>query len=129
MGCSICFALIPIFFPLGWMQGLHAAAGLGDAPTQPIFEYLARSTSAMYFAHGCVVLLASTDVRRFFPLIQLIAVLNIFAGAVMLGTDFSASMPRLWTWIEGPPIIAGGFILLWISRGLAREIRSETSSV
>ncbi|MFN3193351.1 MAG: hypothetical protein ACE361_22760 [Aureliella sp.] len=128
MGWSICLAFLPIFFPLSWMHVLHRTAGLGEAPSQPIFEYLARSTSAMYFAHGCVVLLASTDVRRYLPLIRLIAVLNIFAGAVMFGTDFSASMPLLWTLIEGPPIITGGLILLWLTRGLKKEMAGETAS-
>lgn len=115
MGVSLCCACFPIFFPMSWMVGLHGWLGLGEAPSEaPIFEYLARSTSVMYFAHGLVALICSTDVRRYLPIICVISAFNIFAGIVLFGTDLSAGMPSYWTWLEGPPICAGGIVLGWL---------------
>jgi hypothetical protein len=125
IGGSVCIAFIPIFFPLSWMEWLHSKASLGPLPTEPIFEYLARSTSAMYFAHGCVVLLASFDIRRYLPLVWLIGFLNLFCGAVLLGTDLLAPMPTLWTLFEGPPIMCGGVLLLWLTSQASRELQLE----
>lgn len=102
------------------MSAIHAWLGLGSIPEQPIFEYLARSVSAMYFAHGCIVLVASTDVRRFLPLIYVISGLNVFLGSVLLFTDFIAPMPLFWTLMEGPPIITVGLLLFWLAGGVSR---------
>ncbi|MEC8555385.1 MAG: hypothetical protein VXZ82_10315 [Planctomycetota bacterium] len=115
MGVSLCCAFFPIFFPMSWMVGIHRWLGLGEAPTDaPIFEYLARSNSAMYFAHGLVAVACSMDVRRFLPIAYTIAALNIFAWIVLFCTDLSAGMPSYWTWLEGPPICAGGIVLGWL---------------
>ncbi len=121
IGATICLAFFPIFFPLSWMSALHSWLGLGDIPEQPIFEYLARSTSAMYFAHGCVILVASRNVEQFVELVLCIAALNLFIGGVLLITDCVAPMPAYWTWLEGPPIMAGGMLLMW----LAYRVRSN----
>lgn len=102
------------------MESLHEWLGLGEIPEQPIFEYLARSTSGMYFAHGVLVLAASTDVRRFLPLIWAISGLNVFLGATLLVTDLLAPMPWYWTIFEGPPIVAMGAILLILTSKVSR---------
>ena len=112
IGGSVCLAFVPIFFPLGLMASIHALLGLGEIPDQPIFEYLARSLSAMYFAHGCLVLVISTDVPRYLPLVKLVALLNIFLGVLLLGIDLLSPMPWFWTLCEGPPIAGIGIILL-----------------
>ncbi len=116
IGGSICLALFPIFFPLSLMATIHERLGLGTIPEQPIFEYLARSLSAMYFAHGLIVLAISTDVRRYQPLVGVIGGINLVLGVVLLMTDLWAPMPSYWTILEGPPIVAVGGCLLWIWR-------------
>lgn len=120
IGGSICLAFFTIFFPLGWMQQIHAGLGLGEIPDQPIFEYLTRSLSSMYFAHGCVVLLASSNVVRFLPLVWLVCGLNLLLGAILLVTDLAAPMPWFWTILEGPPIILVGLLLFWLTRKLQK---------
>lgn len=119
IGASICFSFLPIFFPLAWMEAIHEWLGLDAAPQEPIFEYLARSLSAMYFAHGCVVLALSTDVPRYRPLIKLIALLNTFLGIVLFWIDFQTQMPSYWRWLEGPPIILVGLLLFSLASKLS----------
>lgn len=118
IGASICFSFLPIFFPIAWMNAIHEWLGLGDAPQEPIFEYLARSLSAMYFAHGCLILALSTDVVRYRPLIQLIALLNMFLGVVLFGIDFQTPMPSYWMWLEGPPIVLVAVLLFFLATKL-----------
>ena len=112
MGSLICLSFFAIFLPWSWMDGIHAWAGLGRLPQEPIVEYLARTISAMYCAHGLVVLFVSTNVQRYWPLVGLLGVVNLFLGTVILFTDLTASMPWLWTVIEGPSIVVGGVLLL-----------------
>ena len=119
MGVSLCMAIFPIFFPISWMASIHRRLGLGEIPEQPIFEYLARSLSAMYFAHGCFVIAASSNVVRFKLFLWVIGFLNIFLGTALLFTDLLAPMPLYWTLLEGPLIIAAGALLLWLTFQLA----------
>lgn len=118
IGCSVCMAFVPIFFPLGLMATIHAWLGLGAIPEQPIFEYLTRSLSAMYFAHGCFVLVISTDVCRYLPLVRLTAALNMFLGLLLLVVDLVSPMPWFWTAFEGPPIFAVGLCLYLVVQSL-----------
>ncbi len=114
MGCSICFSLVPLFFPTEWLQHIHDLLGIGKAPQQPIFEYMARSLCAMYFAHGIFVLAVASDVQRYWPFVRVIAVLNMLLSFILFVTDISAELPKLWIAFEGPPILAGALILLWL---------------
>lgn len=126
IGGSTCLAFFPIFFPLSWMEMLHGTLGLGELPRQPIFEYLARSLSAMYCAHGTLVLAISTDVLRYRPLIGLIGCLNICLGLILLGTDLVAPMPWFWTVFEGPPIVLAGAIVVWLWMQIRRVDASNS---
>lgn len=121
IGVSVCFAFFPIFFPLHWMEWIHSAIGLREMPRQPIFEYLTRSLSAMYFAHGCLVMFISSDVARYLPLAKAVAILNIFLGGVLLCVDLRAPMPWYWTACEGPPIVAVGGVLLFCCSRIERS--------
>lgn len=127
IGASVCLAVVPVFFPLSWMNAIHAWLGLGQIPDQPIFEYLARSLSAMYFAHGCLVLLASTNVHRYLPFVWMIGGLNVVLGALLLAVDLRIPMPWFWTWLEGPPILTMGLLVLWASRGINPQPGSDTT--
>jgi hypothetical protein len=112
----ILLSIFPIFFPRSWMETTHQAMGLGIVPDRPIFWYLARSLSLLYFAHGVLVFGLSTDIRRFWPLIKLLGWLNIFLGTILLGIDLEAPMPLWWTLAEGPGIIGGGILILVLTR-------------
>lgn len=116
MGGVVCLALLPVFFPAPWIRFLHGELGMGEVPDQPVFWFLARSLSLVYFAHGVMVLAVASDVRRYWPLVRWLALLNIVLGLLLLGIDLSAPMPWFWTAAEGPGIVAGGVLLLILHR-------------
>jgi hypothetical protein len=116
MGGIVVLAFVPIFFPRGLMAEINQTLGLGPAPEQPIFWFLARSLSLLYFTHGAIVLALSTDVRRFWPLIKLVGWLNLLMGLTLLGIDWCESMPWWWTLGEGPGIMFGAILLLVLIR-------------
>jgi hypothetical protein len=109
-------ALVPVFFPFAWMQAIHRAIGLGELPAQPIVEYMARSLSAFYACYGALMLYLSFDVARHLPVVRLLALLGVVFGAVMIGIDVVAGLPRSWTLAEGPFIIVLGFAILLLAR-------------
>jgi len=55
LGIGSLFALVPVFMPVSWMAGTHRWLGLGEMPTGPIVEYLARSLSAFYALVGALL--------------------------------------------------------------------------
>jgi uncharacterized membrane protein YhaH (DUF805 family) len=118
-------AFVAIFLPRDLMVSVHQSLGLGNAPDQAIFGYLARSLSLLYFAHGTVVLALTTDVRRYWPIIKLMAWLNLLIGLILLGIDWFESMPWWWTLGEGPAIIAGAILLLVLIRMNDRKVTSD----
>ena len=112
-------AIVPVFFPADLMADLHARLGLGEFPRDRLTDYLTRSAAACYALHGAVVLLVSTDVPRYRPLIAPLYGLHlVFAGA-MLGIDLFAGMPVWWTVAEAGTI--GGFAVV----GLAMTRRAR----
>ncbi len=119
IGVSTCLAFFPMFFRWQWMAGIHGWLGLGELPHVPVVEYLARSLSALYFAHGCLVLVVSTDVVRYRPIALVVAGLNVFLGGMFVVIDSWSGLPWWWIAGEGPPILAIGCALLWCLRAAA----------
>ena len=68
----------------------------------------------MYFAHGVLVLTVSTDVTRYWPIVGVLGVFNVFLGSVFTWVDLVAPMPWFWTLAEGPPVVIAGVILIWL---------------
>ena len=108
-------ALIPSMMPLAWMKEIHRQLGMGELPNGPIIGYLTRSLSFMYAMHGAVELFVSLDVRRFLPVVKLIAFLGVLFGIWMTALDVAVGMPRFWVISEGPCITVLGGTLLWLS--------------
>src|SRR5215204_6156231 len=88
LGVICTLALIPLFAPRSWLDVGHRFLGLGEFPSAPIAEYLARSVSALCTFYGGLLLLLASDVRRFIRVIQyqaiailILSALGIFAGA------------------------------------------------
>jgi hypothetical protein len=113
-------ALAACVMPLAWMQDIHRFLGMGQLPDRPIIGYLTRSLSAMYALHGAIVLFVSWDVRRYLPVIKLLAMLAIAFGAGMLWLDVTVGMPLAWTACEGPVLTVLGGVILWLA-GRVRE--------
>lgn len=125
IGVMLTSALFAVVLPTSVMESIHTALQLGTLPRAPLTDYLARSTAALYAIHGGVLLLASTDVRRFEPLIRYCGAVGCCFGASMIVIDAHAGMPLYWTLCEGPPTVAGNAALLWVN---AQARRSATLS-
>jgi hypothetical protein len=111
------FAVPFIFLPVGWMNDIHdRVLGLGPLPQGPIVEYMARSLSIMYGAHGAVVFRLSLDVPRFRPIFPFLGWLHVLVGLAVLGTDLSAGLPWWWVLGEGPGIAVGGLLVVLLAR-------------
>jgi hypothetical protein len=104
-GIITSMAILAVFMPLDWMNDTHRYLGMGEAPKGPIFEYLARTVSFLYFVHGTLCLLLSTDVRRFGPIITYVAVIELIFAGLVFWIDAKAKMPPAWTLTEAPAIV------------------------
>ncbi len=107
-------AFFAIFLPVRWMADTHRWLGLGPFPASPLVDYLTRSASLLYAWHGGFLLLLSTDVRRYRPLILYVGITTAIGGLLLLGIDLHAGMPAYWTLSEGPPVTLIGCILTWL---------------
>jgi hypothetical protein len=117
-GAFTATAFLAMFLPVDWMAAVHRAIGLGELPRAPVVDYLARSVAAFYGFHGVLLLLVSTDVVRYRPLVWYVAVLNVVFGVILLVIDLHAGMPLVWTLFEGPSIIVFGVIVGLLNRSV-----------
>jgi hypothetical protein len=99
--------------PLHAMAAAHRALGMGPLPSQPIVEYLARSTSAFYALLGVLLWALSFDVSRYRPLVRGTGLAFIALGVLLLWTDIGARLPLFWQVAEGPINALFGIILVW----------------
>jgi len=117
-GCVLLLAWLAVFLPTEWMMLSHRWLGLGSFPDAPLTQYLTRSIAALYGVHGGLVLLLSTNVRRFVPVIAYVSIMNVVFGALILGVDWFSGMPWYWTLMEGPPVAAIGVAQLLLLPGV-----------
>jgi hypothetical protein len=116
LGITALFALVAVFMPFSWMAATHRWLGLGEIPTGPIVEYLARSLSGFYALFGAFCLAVATDLERYRPLVRFLGLAIAVMSLVAFGIDFVAGMPWWWTVFEGPPGAAMGALILFLSR-------------
>jgi hypothetical protein len=117
LGGVVTIAAFPaMLLPTDWMDATHRWLGLGELPRAPVVEYLTRSIAALYGFHGVLLLVVSRDPVRHRPIVRYIGVMNIVFGGLMTLIDVHAGLPILWTLLEGPPIIAFGSVVLYLSR-------------
>src|SRR5205823_8453740 len=108
LGVSALFALVAVFMPMSWMLATHRWLGLGEMPTAPVVEYLARSVSAFYALFGALCLVIASDPDRYRPLARFLGVAFAVMGVLFIGVDWAAGMPWWWCVCEGPPGLAVG---------------------
>ena len=113
----------PVFFPTELMARMHADMGLGTFPESRLTEYLTRSAAACYAMHGAVVLLLSTDVRRYRPMIPWIYRIHLGFAATVLGIDLYSRMPAWWTVAEAGTISGVAMVILGVNRWATRQER------
>ena len=122
LGLSGLFALVAVFMPLSWMGAMHRWLGLGEMPTGPVVEYLARSVSIFYTLFGALCLVVASDMERYRPLVRFLGVAFALMSVVLLGVDLVAGMPWWWSASEGPGGVMFGVLLFF----LARPVHSKT---
>ena len=110
------FALVAVFMPVSCMAATHRWLGLGEMPTAPVVEYLARSLSAFYAIMGALCLVLATDLERYRPLVRFLGVALALMSLVLLGVDVSAGMPWWWSASEGPGGVVFGALLFYLAR-------------
>lgn len=111
LGWICLVAVIPLFMPRSWLDAGHRFLGLGEFPTAPIAEYLARSVSALCTFYGGLLLLLARDVRRFVSIIRYqataimgLSTIGIFAGVRAGVPAFFVITDALGCWIFLLPI-------------------------
>jgi hypothetical protein len=111
-----------VFVPYSMMNAIHGdLLGLGTLPSAPVVGYLARSTSAFYGMLGVIFIATSFDVRRYRPLIGLLVGFMAALAVVLLGVDFTESLPAWWRLAEGPFILAISVVMWQLWRGVERR--------
>ena len=118
-------ALIPVLFPYSLMNSIHQWLGLGELPNTSITEYLTRSLSLVYALHGTVCLTLAMDVRKYLPLIQLIAIYHFVFGLIMLAIDLKSGLPWYWIIGEGPMIAAFAVFVFFFCKICRQELDQE----
>ena len=104
-----------MFLPVEWMASTHRWLGLGEFPRVPLVDYLTRSVAALYGFHGVLLLLVSTDPRKYRAIVSYVAIMNVIFGIIMIVVDVHAGMPLPWTLLEGPPIVLFGIVLFGLN--------------
>jgi hypothetical protein len=116
VGVPALFALVAVVMPTSWMAATHRWLGLGEMPTGPVVEYLARSLSAFYALVGALCLVVASDLERYRPLVRFLGVAFALMSVVLLGVDLAAGMPWWWSASEGPGGIVFGVLLVFLAR-------------
>jgi hypothetical protein len=116
IGVSALFALVAVFMPLSWMVATHRWLGMGEIPTPPVVEYLARCVSAFYAFFGALCLMMASDLNRYRPLVRSLGVALAVMGVVCVGVDLAAGMPWWWSAFEGPRGIVVGALMVFLAR-------------
>ena len=121
VGVGALFALAAVFMPLLWMAATHRWLGLGEMPTAPVVEYLARSLSAFYALFGALCLVVAADLERYRPLARFLGWAFALMSLVALGVDLAAGMPWWWSASEGPGGVVFGVLILLPARPRAHR--------
>ena len=116
LGVGSLLALVPVFMPFSWMAATHRWLGLGEMPTGPVVEYLARSLSAFYAIKGALCLVVAADLDRYRPLVRFLGLAFALMSLVLVGVDLAAGMPWWWSASEGPGGVVFGALLFLLAR-------------
>jgi hypothetical protein len=116
VGVTALFALVPVFMPFSWLAAIHRWLGLGEMPTGPVVEYLARSVSVFYALFGAVCLMVASDLERYRPLVCFLGLAFAAMSVVFFGVDLAAGMPWWWSGSEGPGGVVFGALVVYLAR-------------
>ncbi|HXD30852.1 MAG TPA: hypothetical protein VN643_07040 [Pyrinomonadaceae bacterium] len=109
-------AFIAVVMPRSWMEVGHTWLGMGVMADGPLLMFMIRQASYTYGFHGLSLLVLSTDLERFRPLLMLNGISFTLAGVVFALIDYTSGMP--WFWTVGDSLGCGlfGIAILWLNR-------------
>lgn len=110
--CAFPCALLPF----EWMDRIHRGLLGEPLPDLSITRYMTRSLSLLYGSFGACTLYVTLHWPRYRPAVPFIAWLHVAFGSAMFLVDLEAGMPWWWAAGEGPPLVAMGFLMLWVAR-------------
>ena len=113
-GIIMLLATFAIFMPVSWMASSHDWLGMGEFPESPLVDYLTRSISFLYAVHGGLLLLVSSNLQRYRPILLYLGIATAVGGLLLTGIDLHAGMPTWWTATEGPPVALIGILITWL---------------
>jgi hypothetical protein len=118
-GGMMLLALFAVFMPAAWMDATHRWLGLGPMPGGVMFEFLARTTSALYAVLGGLFCVLSIRPRRYRAVLTYLAAAMIFLGVAIGGMGLLFGLP--WYWLATDPPTAIGFgVLVLLLQGRRR---------
>ena len=85
VGVLACTAIIASVMPTTWIVAAHKWLRLGEFPEGRITEYLARSISALYASFGVLMIVVSTDVHRYAPIVRFLGYVFVASGFLITG--------------------------------------------
>lgn len=108
------FAFPAVVLPDAWMNSASVSLGLGELADTPLFNYLARTLSALYGLCGIATWILASDLPRFAPLVRLWGISVVVAGIGFTTLDLIVGMPGAWAAIEGGYLLPTGILVLWL---------------
>lgn len=102
--------------PSKWMIEVAEELGLQPFPDHPLTFYLARNLSLLYGFVGFALVIVASDLKRYRPLVRLMAMGTILFAGLQLVVDSLSGMPAWWTWGESGSTLCGGILLFWLDR-------------
>ncbi|WP_166830815.1 hypothetical protein [Thalassoroseus pseudoceratinae] len=103
-----------VVLPDVWMNSAAITIGLGELSDTPLFNYLARTLSALYGMCGIATWILASDLPRYAPLVKLWGCSAIAAGVGFTMLDLIVGMPGVWAAIEGGYLLPTGAFVLWL---------------
>jgi hypothetical protein len=98
-------AFVGAALPESWMKAVYEWGEFGPWPGGALLVYLARVVSLLYGFLGLLALYLSFDVRRYRPLIRLMALVSFAFAPVMFGVIWAAGLPTVWAVSEPMSIL------------------------
>jgi hypothetical protein len=96
-GLTEILAFVAVVMPRSWMEASHRWLGMGEMPDAPVLMFLIRQASFVYGMHGLLLLLLSTNVGRFRPLVIFTGASYLLSAPVLFAIDYTTGMPLWWT--------------------------------
>lgn len=111
--------------PEKWMIEIAEELGFEPFPKSPLTFYLARNLSLLYGFVGAGMIVLTTDLPRYRPLIRYLAFGTMAFGLSQLIVDAQSALPLSWTLSEGCSTFAGGVFVFWVDAWAGQRSESD----